>query len=151
MIRSFRGITPRIAASAYVDVGAHVIGDVEMGDNSGGAGAGGPQTPKAGGGGGEPGEGGEGTPSVGELSMTPEAAAVQERKKSQVDVAALVRAGEDGKRGGSGGAGTQAESLTSLQAQGWGASPASLGHGSPGDGRRASDVQIDIDSPDRSS
>ena len=34
MIRSFRGITPRIAASAYVDVGAHVIGDVEMGERS---------------------------------------------------------------------------------------------------------------------
>jgi carbonic anhydrase/acetyltransferase-like protein (isoleucine patch superfamily) len=34
MIRSFRGITPRIAASAYVDPGAHVIGDVEIGERS---------------------------------------------------------------------------------------------------------------------
>jgi carbonic anhydrase/acetyltransferase-like protein (isoleucine patch superfamily) len=34
MIRSFRGIKPRIAASAYVDPGAHVIGDVELGDRS---------------------------------------------------------------------------------------------------------------------
>ena len=31
MIRSFRGINPRIADSAYVDPGAHVIGDVEIG------------------------------------------------------------------------------------------------------------------------
>jgi carbonic anhydrase/acetyltransferase-like protein (isoleucine patch superfamily) len=34
MIRSFRGITPRIAASAYVDPGAHVIGDVEIGERA---------------------------------------------------------------------------------------------------------------------
>ena len=34
MIRSFRGINPRIAASAYVDPGAHVIGDVEIGERS---------------------------------------------------------------------------------------------------------------------
>jgi len=34
MIRSFRGIKPRIAASAYVDPGAHVIGDVEIGQRS---------------------------------------------------------------------------------------------------------------------
>ena len=34
MIRSFRGLTPRIAASAYVDPGAHVIGDVEIGERS---------------------------------------------------------------------------------------------------------------------
>jgi carbonic anhydrase/acetyltransferase-like protein (isoleucine patch superfamily) len=34
MIRSFRGTKPRIAASAYVDPGAHVIGDVEIGDRS---------------------------------------------------------------------------------------------------------------------
>jgi carbonic anhydrase/acetyltransferase-like protein (isoleucine patch superfamily) len=34
MIRSFRGITPRIAASAYVDPGSHVIGDVEIGERS---------------------------------------------------------------------------------------------------------------------
>ena len=31
MIRSFRGTKPRIAASAYVDPGAHIIGDVEIG------------------------------------------------------------------------------------------------------------------------
>jgi carbonic anhydrase/acetyltransferase-like protein (isoleucine patch superfamily) len=34
MIRSFRGIKPKIAASAYVDPGAHVIGDVEIGAGS---------------------------------------------------------------------------------------------------------------------
>jgi carbonic anhydrase/acetyltransferase-like protein (isoleucine patch superfamily) len=34
MIRSFRGINPRIAASAYVDPGAHVIGDVEIGERA---------------------------------------------------------------------------------------------------------------------
>jgi gamma-carbonic anhydrase len=34
MIRSFRGIYPRIAASAYVDPGAHVIGDVAIGERS---------------------------------------------------------------------------------------------------------------------
>ena len=34
MIRSFRGTNPRIAASAYVDPGAHVIGDVEIGERA---------------------------------------------------------------------------------------------------------------------
>jgi carbonic anhydrase/acetyltransferase-like protein (isoleucine patch superfamily) len=34
MIRSFRGTKPRIAASAYVDPAAHVIGDVEIGERS---------------------------------------------------------------------------------------------------------------------
>jgi carbonic anhydrase/acetyltransferase-like protein (isoleucine patch superfamily) len=34
MIRSFRGTKPRIAASAYIDPGAHVIGDVEIGERS---------------------------------------------------------------------------------------------------------------------
>jgi len=34
MIRSFRGMKPRIAASAYIDPGAHVIGDVEIGERS---------------------------------------------------------------------------------------------------------------------
>jgi gamma-carbonic anhydrase len=34
MIRSFRGIKPKIADSAYVDPGAHVIGDVEIGASS---------------------------------------------------------------------------------------------------------------------
>ena len=34
MIRSFRGTNPRIADSAYVDPGAHVIGDVEIGERS---------------------------------------------------------------------------------------------------------------------
>jgi carbonic anhydrase/acetyltransferase-like protein (isoleucine patch superfamily) len=34
MIRSLRGITPRIAASAYVDPGAHVIGDVTVGERA---------------------------------------------------------------------------------------------------------------------
>jgi len=34
MIRSFRGIKPKIADSAYVDPGAHVIGDVEIGESS---------------------------------------------------------------------------------------------------------------------
>ena len=34
MIRSFRGHKPRIAASAYVDPGAHIIGDVEIGERS---------------------------------------------------------------------------------------------------------------------
>src|ERR1041385_984102 len=32
MIRSFRGNKPKIAGSAYVDPGAHVIGDVEIGE-----------------------------------------------------------------------------------------------------------------------
>ena len=34
MIRSFRGIKPKIAASAYVDLGAQVIGDVEIGERA---------------------------------------------------------------------------------------------------------------------
>lgn len=34
MIRSFRGNKPKIADSAYVDPGAHVIGDVEIGGGS---------------------------------------------------------------------------------------------------------------------
>ena len=34
MIKSFRGKTPRIAASAFVSEAAHVIGDVEIGENS---------------------------------------------------------------------------------------------------------------------
>jgi carbonic anhydrase/acetyltransferase-like protein (isoleucine patch superfamily) len=34
MIRSFGGIQPRIAVSAYVDEGAHVIGDVVIGERS---------------------------------------------------------------------------------------------------------------------
>lgn len=34
MIRSFRGITPRVAPSAYVDEAATVIGDVEIGARS---------------------------------------------------------------------------------------------------------------------
>jgi carbonic anhydrase/acetyltransferase-like protein (isoleucine patch superfamily) len=34
MIRSFRGTKPRIAASAYIDPGAHIIGDVEIGERS---------------------------------------------------------------------------------------------------------------------
>lgn len=34
MIRTLRGITPRIAASAYVDPGAHLIGDVSVGERS---------------------------------------------------------------------------------------------------------------------
>ena len=34
MIRSFRGNKPKIADSAYVDPGAHVIGDVEIGAGS---------------------------------------------------------------------------------------------------------------------
>jgi len=34
MIRSFRGNKPKIADSAYVDPGAHVIGDVEIGEGS---------------------------------------------------------------------------------------------------------------------
>jgi carbonic anhydrase/acetyltransferase-like protein (isoleucine patch superfamily) len=33
MIRSFRGVTPRIGANSYIDESAVVIGDVEMGDN----------------------------------------------------------------------------------------------------------------------
>jgi len=34
MIRSFRGTKPRIAASAYIDPGANVIGDVEIGERA---------------------------------------------------------------------------------------------------------------------
>jgi carbonic anhydrase/acetyltransferase-like protein (isoleucine patch superfamily) len=34
MIRSFRGIQPRVASSAYIDPGAHVIGDVAIGERS---------------------------------------------------------------------------------------------------------------------
>jgi carbonic anhydrase/acetyltransferase-like protein (isoleucine patch superfamily) len=34
MIRSFRGRTPRIAVSAYVDPGAHLIGNVIVGERS---------------------------------------------------------------------------------------------------------------------
>ncbi len=34
MIRSFRGIRPQIHSSAYVDVGAQVIGDVHLGEES---------------------------------------------------------------------------------------------------------------------
>src|SRR5947208_2421296 len=34
MIRKFRGVTPTIAASAYIDPGAHVIGDVTIGERS---------------------------------------------------------------------------------------------------------------------
>lgn len=34
MIRKFRGVAPTIAASAYIDPGAHVIGDVTIGDRS---------------------------------------------------------------------------------------------------------------------
>lgn len=35
MIKSFNGKTPRIAASAFVSEAAHIIGDVEIGENSG--------------------------------------------------------------------------------------------------------------------
>jgi carbonic anhydrase/acetyltransferase-like protein (isoleucine patch superfamily) len=34
MIRSFRGIAPKVAASAYVDPSAQIIGDVEVGKGS---------------------------------------------------------------------------------------------------------------------
>jgi gamma-carbonic anhydrase len=34
MLRSFRGLWPRVAPSAYVDPGAAVIGDVEIGERS---------------------------------------------------------------------------------------------------------------------
>ena len=34
MIRSFRGIAPRVAASAYVDPSAQIIGDVTIGERS---------------------------------------------------------------------------------------------------------------------
>jgi len=33
MIRSFRGVSPRIGAGSYIDESAVVIGDVEMGEN----------------------------------------------------------------------------------------------------------------------
>ncbi len=35
MIRSFNGKTPRIAASAFISEAAYIIGDVEIGENSG--------------------------------------------------------------------------------------------------------------------
>lgn len=34
MLRSFRGISPRVAPSAYIDPGAHIIGDVVLGERS---------------------------------------------------------------------------------------------------------------------
>ena len=34
MIRSYRGRLPKIHPSAYVDLSAQVIGDVEIGENS---------------------------------------------------------------------------------------------------------------------
>lgn len=34
MIRSFRGVTPKIAASAYIDTSAQIIGDVVVGERS---------------------------------------------------------------------------------------------------------------------
>jgi carbonic anhydrase/acetyltransferase-like protein (isoleucine patch superfamily) len=34
MIRSYQGITPRIASSCYVDESAQIVGDVEIGENS---------------------------------------------------------------------------------------------------------------------
>lgn len=34
MIRAYRGITPRVAPSAYIDSSAQVIGDVEVGERS---------------------------------------------------------------------------------------------------------------------
>ena len=34
MIRAYRGIVPRIAASAYIDQSAQVIGDVVVGERS---------------------------------------------------------------------------------------------------------------------
>jgi len=34
MIRSYRGIVPKVAASAYIDPSAQVIGDVEVGERS---------------------------------------------------------------------------------------------------------------------
>lgn len=34
MIRSYKGITPRIAGSAFVETSAHIIGDVEIGAHS---------------------------------------------------------------------------------------------------------------------
>ena len=35
MIRTFNGKTPKIAASAFVSESSYVIGDVEIGENSG--------------------------------------------------------------------------------------------------------------------
>ena len=34
MLRSYRGVSPRIAPTAYIDPGAHVIGDVTIGERS---------------------------------------------------------------------------------------------------------------------
>jgi carbonic anhydrase/acetyltransferase-like protein (isoleucine patch superfamily) len=34
MLRPYRGITPRVHATAYIDISAHVIGDVEIGEAS---------------------------------------------------------------------------------------------------------------------
>src|SRR5580658_2425919 len=34
MIRSFRGIAPKVAVSAYVDASAQIIGDIEIGERS---------------------------------------------------------------------------------------------------------------------
>jgi carbonic anhydrase/acetyltransferase-like protein (isoleucine patch superfamily) len=34
MIRSFKGMTPRVAATAFVEASAHVIGDVSIGEHS---------------------------------------------------------------------------------------------------------------------
>ena len=34
MIRSYKGISPKIPASCYVDESAQVIGDVELGENA---------------------------------------------------------------------------------------------------------------------
>ena len=34
MLRSYRGISPRVAPSAYIDPGAHIIGDVVIGERS---------------------------------------------------------------------------------------------------------------------
>jgi gamma-carbonic anhydrase len=34
MLRSFRGIAPKVAVSAYVDASAQIIGDVEIGERS---------------------------------------------------------------------------------------------------------------------
>src|SRR5581483_4223259 len=34
MIRAYRGVVPKIAASAYIDQSAQVIGDVEVGERS---------------------------------------------------------------------------------------------------------------------
>jgi carbonic anhydrase/acetyltransferase-like protein (isoleucine patch superfamily) len=34
MIRAYRGVVPKVAASAYIDPSAQVIGDVEVGENA---------------------------------------------------------------------------------------------------------------------